>query len=558
VYKLHFWGSTNRPLEPQIVEQGDYDIDAAKVTLDGILPDLEAALRDHGSEQDVRLKVINRVLVEVCGWGYRQIKTEVANERGFADYALRDANTRTLCVLEAKKVGKLIIDTASTKKLEVQVGGSVLKKAKDGIDQAVGYCVETSCSYAAITDGQSWVFFRLRTDGMPFREGKAIVFPSFASVLEDFATFYEMLAPAAIEQRLHFARISQAEGFQQRVAELVPITDRSIWRLSKSGAFQSYSSRTFFLPTPPAKEILSRRIAFIESKLAGDPKVSGRYFSSKGIRISISNLNAFVQVLEEAFVSDEHLSGLIGRLSNFDIRRMLILAQRTICSPSFRVDDLVSVYVNKANRGFDSKRAMRAMILGDYDRHVDQSSEFIMNVFSTESSRPYSPALLLSVLEVLAGVKNQAGADADAGYVTISSLIDYFEPCRVEPDDIRFAVRLLLIRRLIEPLEPDSEDFSDGAKVGITHSGEAHQELAYGDRVYAEQMAMTTGVRLEAVRTELSIHTSSMGDRQSRDALLKTFFDYILEQDSRKMHLPPAVNYAAQRKLRSELHGRRF
>lgn len=800
-------------------------VDTTKATLDSIWPDLDAALRAPGSEQDARLKIINRVLIEVCGWEYGQIKTEVANERGFADYALLDQKARTLCILEAKKTGKLVIDSASTKKLEVQVGGSVLKKAKEGIDQAVGYCVEKSCSYAVVTDGRAWVFFRLRTDGLPFREGKAIVFPTFASILDDFATFYEMLAPSALEERLHFARISQAEGVQHRVSEtryyakspddarlqirtdfnrdiaevftrffsgmasdtdeemrktcfvetresqaadatlgkiashlvntiqlletessealrdeiagvvaskqseiclvvgnkgagkstfikrffedilpedlksacvtavvdladftgdettlqrwlseklrdnledaifpddpatyedymgmffrtykrwseatyrdlyaskktefkikfgeyvekrreeapddyalgllrhtaagrlklpcvvfdntdqhsskiqeavfqyavslknncvcflLVPITDRSIWRLSKSGAFQSYSSRTFFLPTPPAKEILSRRIAFIENKLAGDPAVSGKYFSAKGIRISISNLNAFVRVLEEAFVTDEYLSGLIGRLSNFDIRRMLILAQRTICSPSFRVEDLVRIYVNKQNRGFDNKRAVRAMILGDYDRHVDQSSEFIMNVFLTESSRPYSPALLLSVLEVLAGIKNQAGADADAGYATISSLIDYFEPCLVEPDDVRFVVRLLLTRRLIEPLEPDSENLSDGAKVGLTHSGEVHQELAYGDRVYAEQMAMTTGVRMEAVRAELSNHTNNMGERQARDALLKAFFGYILEEDSRKVHLPPAANYAAQRKLRSELQGGRY
>ena len=89
-----------------------------------------------------------------------------------------------------------------------------------------------------------------------------------------------------------------------------------------------------------------------------------------------------------------------------DIRRMLILAQRTICSPSFRVEDLVRIYVKQQNRGFDNKRAVRAMILGDYDRHVDQSSEFIMNVFLTESSRPYSPALLTD-LEVLAGIKNK-------------------------------------------------------------------------------------------------------------------------------------------------------
>jgi hypothetical protein len=270
-------------------------------------------------------------------------------------------------------------------------------------------------------------------------------------------------------------------------------------------------------------------------------------------------LNAFVQVLEEAFVRDEHLSGLIGRLSNFDIRRMLILAQRTICSPAFRVDDLIRVYVDKMNRGFDPKRAMRAMILGDYDRHVDRSSEFVMNVFLTEGNRPCSPILILSLLEVLAGIKNQAGTDPDTGYTTISSLIDYFEPCRVQPDDVRHAIKSLLTRRLVEPLEPDSEDYSDGAKIGITFAGEAHQELAYGDRVYAEQMAMTTGVRLEGVKAQLSKYASSdIGDRQARDALLKTFLDYVLEEDSRKVQLPAAANYAAQRKLRSELHGRRF
>jgi hypothetical protein len=800
-------------------------IDAAKARLDGISTGLEAALDRKGSEQDARLQIINRMLIEVCGWRHDQIKTEVANERGFADYSLIDGKGRTVCVVEAKKTGRLIIDSASVKKTAAQVGGSVLKKAKDGIDQAVGYCVETSCGYAVVTDGQAWIFFRLRSDGVPFREGKAIVFPNFAAVGEDFATFFELLAPASLDERLHFARINQAEGFQHRVTEpryyvkapdeaklqirndfsrdiseifnrffsgmasetdaemrktcfvetgesraadatlgkiashlvnsiqvlesessealrdeiagvvaskqseiclivgnkgagkstfvkrffedvlpddlknscvtavvdladftgdesalqrwlseelrdkledaifserkatyedymgmffrtykrwseatyrdlyatnktefkikfgeyvekrrddapddyaiglmrhtavsrvklpcvifdntdqhlskiqeavfqyavslrngcvcflLVPITDRSIWRLSKSGAFQSYSSRTFFLPVPPAKEILAKRISFIESKLSGDPAISGSYFSSKGIRISISNLNAFVQVLEEAFVKDEHLSGLIGRLSNFDIRRMLILAQRTICSPAFRVDDLIRVYVDKKNRGFDPKRAMRAMILGDYDRHVDRSSEFVMNVFLTEGNRPHSPILVLAILEVLAGIKNQAGTDPATGYATISSLIDYFEPCRVEPDDVRSATKSLLIRRLVEPLEPDSEDYSDGAKVGITFAGEAHQELAYGDRVYAEQMAMTTGLRLEAVKAQLSNYAGDLGDRQARDALLRTFLDYVLEEDNRKMQLPAAANYASQRKLRSELHGRRL
>jgi hypothetical protein len=336
---------------------------------------------------------------------------------------------------------------------------------------------------------------------------------------------------------------------------LVPITDRSIWRLSKSGSFQSYSSRTFFLPSPPTREIFSKRVKFIERKLAEDSEASGTYFSSKGIRISIPDLNGFVKVLEEAFLGDERLSSLIGRLANFDIRRMMLLGQRTICSPSFRVEDLIKAYVANKNQAFDRRRATRALILGEYDRHVDQSSEFVTNVFHTEASRPYSPLLLLSVLELLAGVKNRSGSNPAESYVSVADLISYFEPCQVEADDVREVTKLLLKRRLIQPLEADRDECSDAVKVSLTPAGEAHQEMAYGDVVYAEQMAMTTGVRLDAVRAQLSVHTRNWADRGAR--LVKEFLEYVANEDDRKTSVPPAANYASQRKMRAEFLGRR-
>jgi hypothetical protein len=198
------------------------------------------------------------------------------------------------------------------------------------------------------------------------------------------------------------------------------------------------------------------------------------------------------------------------------------------------------------------------MILGEYDRHVDASSEFITNVFLTDGSHPHSPMLFLSILEVLAGLKNQAGANADEGYMAVSDMINYFEPCRIEADDLREAAKALLKRRLVEPLEPDRDEYSDALKIGITHAGEAHQEMAYGDKVYAEQMAMTTGVRLESVRARLLSCSKNMTDREARDTLLKTFLAYNVEEDARKVEIPPAANYAAQRKIRSELQGRRI
>jgi hypothetical protein len=95
---------------------------------------------------------------------------------------------------------------------------------------------------------------------------------------------------------------------------IIPVTDRTIWRLSKAGALQSAPSRTFYLPPPAPSEVISRRIEYIQNKLEQEPPQAGQYFSSRGIRISIANLNAFVSVLEDAFVRNETLAGLIGRL----------------------------------------------------------------------------------------------------------------------------------------------------------------------------------------------------------------------------------------------------
>lgn len=96
--------------------------------------------------------------------------------------------------------------------------------------------------------------------------------------------------------------------------------------------------------------------------------------------------------------------------------------------------------------------------------------------------------------------ENSAGANSDDGYVSVADLMRYFEPCQVEADDLREVAKILLKRRLVEPLEPDRDDFSDDMRIALTPAGEAHQEMAYGDVVYAEQMAMTTGVRLDALR----------------------------------------------------------
>src|SRR5437660_6054682 len=105
------------------------------------------------------------------------------------------------------------IDNVSKNKTDVTLGGQILRHAGDGICQAIEYCTNLGTSYGIVTDGNAWIFFRAtRTDGLPPKEGKAIVFPCFDAVLQDFPTFYEMLASEAITKKLNFARLNSVEG----------------------------------------------------------------------------------------------------------------------------------------------------------------------------------------------------------------------------------------------------------------------------------------------------------------------------------------------------------
>ena len=66
------------------------------------------------------------------------------------------------------------------------------------------------------------------------------------------------------------------------VFNVVPITDRTVWRLSKAGALQSYSAKSFYLPVPDAKEIISRRVDFLKIKVKAEPKRRQSLFEKGG------------------------------------------------------------------------------------------------------------------------------------------------------------------------------------------------------------------------------------------------------------------------------------
>src|SRR5712671_1835180 len=155
--------------------------DAALEALREIIAAFTAFCDAHGavSEADTRVKVIDRILKEVCLWPEADITREEHVERGYIDYCLQ-LNNKTLVAVEAKREGLPFTLPLDGTRHSYSLDGTLFtdKNVREAIKQVHGYCDDAGIRYAIATNGYAWIVFRAIRDDMPWRKGRAIVFPS--------------------------------------------------------------------------------------------------------------------------------------------------------------------------------------------------------------------------------------------------------------------------------------------------------------------------------------------------------------------------------------------
>ncbi len=361
--------------------------------------------------------------------------------------------------------------------------------------------------------------------------------------------------PLEIQDRVY--QLAHSLESAAPVFNIVPITDRSVWRLSKAGALQSYTSRSFYLPVPDAKQIISRRVTFIKRKLEGEKPATEAYFSRRGFRVQINDIRMLADTVEKVFVDNDYVTGLIGKLGNFDIRRMLKLAERIFVSPELKVDDIIRSKFGGPSVTADRLRTHRALIKGEYDRLSENENDFVTNVFVTEQTKPGSPLLPFYCLWALRQKLHSSKAgETDDRHWLADDLCSYFDQCGVPEDITLRTLRRLHKRGLIETLDPNAEDVEPSDRVAIKESGVAHIELILTSSVYLEQTALVTGIAEQPVRDELkklTIYPNAQKFVELRDIFIR----YLLKIDAARLEIPsgPAFNslQEARRSIRNRI-----
>ena len=188
------------------------DVDAALQNARAIYADVSGRISDIETEEDARFQLIDRLLKDVLGWAYEDIKTEPPSESGYTDYLLKH-NGKSVFVVEAKRIGKALVDTRNPSVRNYKISGAAIESALSGIAQAARYCFDHGVSFAAVTTGTTWIaFMPFPGEGQNYKDGTAIIFPSLESVLADFAKFYDLFAKDSVIQKLYRIIFSKMSG----------------------------------------------------------------------------------------------------------------------------------------------------------------------------------------------------------------------------------------------------------------------------------------------------------------------------------------------------------
>jgi cold shock CspA family protein/GTPase SAR1 family protein len=335
---------------------------------------------------------------------------------------------------------------------------------------------------------------------------------------------------------------------------LVPLTDRSAWTFSKTELFNIYSSKSYFLPTPPPREIFRKRLEYLKGKLNPGGKTSGTYDTGNSFKVKLESLEAFASAIEDIFVLQDYISNRLGSLANYNIRKTLGLARRVITSSALNIEDLLKSYVAGNQEPLSADRFIRTLILGDYNFFKRGDADFVFPVFDVSADFAQSPLLHVRILALLKAIHEARSSD-DSRYMLASSVSQYFDGMGYAETAVDEALSALMQASLVEPHDPSMGNLALAQRVAITYSGVTHLELALFNPTFFEQMALTALIANGDVAKQIRGHFSSSNemDETRMRKVREAFAKFLLAEDEKFGTVPEAQQYIVQKQVSADI-----
>jgi cold shock CspA family protein len=334
---------------------------------------------------------------------------------------------------------------------------------------------------------------------------------------------------------------------------LFPLTDRSAWTFSRTELFNIYSSKSYFLPTPPPREVFRKRLDYLKARIKPSSKTSGVYDAGKSFKLKFESLEAFAAAIEDIFVDQDYISNRLGSLANYNIRKTLALARRVITSSALNIEDLLKSYVT-GNKGIvPPEKFMRGLILGDYNFYKRGDGHLVFPIFDVDAEVAQTPLLNVRLLGLLKAAHDGRSSD-DSRYLSVSSVTQYFDGMGYSETAVERNLSRLMDASLVGPHDPSIGNLAVAQRVAITHSGLTHLEMALFNPTFFEQMALTSLVANPEVAAQIrALFATGEALSKRLRKVRERFAGFLLDEDDKFGRVPTSEQYNVQRAVSEDI-----
>jgi hypothetical protein len=346
------------------IPQDSFCDEFARVKSDGISLDSE-----DWSELDTRSKLIDAILIKCLGWKEADIRRELSEDRSRLDYRL--STTRPMLVLEAKRFAISLSTKCPTSPNTIKTDSLAKSypELQDHLRQVAQYCLDFSIPIGVLTNGKTYIAFcPLRIDGIPWREGRAIVVNNIFDSNFSFGHLYDLLSRDSV----HRGGLSRALEDQIRA----PIDCSVVSKYHDPNALQPGNelaqhlervlTRVFTGMNEDSEEIIkncyvkpgetSLRNDTIEFPLLDRPEEDDLHV------VDVSNLNAFKQFEKtiEEHLSDSSTGSTLLVIGNLGVGKTIFLRRffRPDCNPDHLPPNAVPFFLDYRASTLDPSRVL--------------------------------------------------------------------------------------------------------------------------------------------------------------------------------------------------------
>lgn len=311
------------------------------------------------------------------------------------------------------------------------------------------------------------------------------------------------------QEQIFVAGQSLAETWP--VAVFMSLRPETFHTSRRSGALAAYQPRVFTVSPPRIDLVIVKRLQFARKQLVDFGRLPG---FPDGLTLDSSSLLVYIDVLLQAFKTNEDLIRLVDNLSSGNTRRALDFISTFVGSGYVQTRRILDAHDRGDQYIIPLHEFIRAILYGDY-KYYDPSNSPVLNLFNLSKSdgkEHFLTPLLLANIESL-------GERGSGGFAEIPAVFGALQSLGYAPEQIEFHLDRTLEQRLVEV----SDDGASAKVARITSAGGYLWKVLMIDFAYIDAIVVDTPILDPSIRSQIQdVHDIS--DRIQR---AETFIGYL-------------------------------